>query len=405
MFFSFIVSLFFLVQSVAADTITVDNTIIEVDGVITSTLRDDNTLYIGGSFEQVQVANKPQVERINLVEIDLEKMSVSSWDPRPNSPIQDLALYNNTLFIAGQFTTFDAEDRSYIVQVQSQTKEFMNILIRSDDPIYGLYLDENILYVTGSFTQINEQTRMYAAAFDLEQQELVNWAPDINDTVYDVVTTEDRVYIGGAFTQVNNQLRPQIAAFDKSTGNLINWNPITDLIITNLRVDESGIEATGFIRTDDKVEARQIIYDEKTGAEIQTDEIPISSATYSAIWQQEENETTESALMVDQDELGFQIPTLSDILTFAIRAFFVIAGLAALFFLLLGAFAWVTSGGDQDSITAAREKIQAAVVGLLMMVAVLAIVWTLEQVIFNRRICLGLSCPVTIPALLEPVEE
>jgi len=107
---------------------------------------------------------------------------------------------------------------------------------------------------------------------------------------------------------------------------------------------------------------------------------------------------------VDTGELGFKIPSLGDLLTFAIRAFFVIAGLAALFYLLLGALAWVTSGGDKDAVTAAREKIQAAVLGMILIVAVLAIIWTLEQVIFNRRICLGLSCPLTLPGLVETTE-
>ncbi|MBP7967502.1 hypothetical protein KAZ66_04480, partial [Candidatus Woesebacteria bacterium] len=102
---------------------------------------------------------------------------------------------------------------------------------------------------------------------------------------------------------------------------------------------------------------------------------------------------------VDVGALGFKIPSLADILTFAIRAFFAIAGIAALFYMLIGAFGWVTSGGDKDSITAARERIQAAVVGMILIVAVLAIIWTLEQVIFKRRVCLGLSCPVTLPGL------
>jgi hypothetical protein len=104
---------------------------------------------------------------------------------------------------------------------------------------------------------------------------------------------------------------------------------------------------------------------------------------------------------VDVGELGFKIPSLGDLLTFVIRAFFVIAGLAALFYMLLGAFAWVTSGGDSEAVTAAQQKIQAAVVGMLIIVGVLAIIWTLEQVIFNRRICLGLSCPLTLPGLIE----
>jgi len=104
---------------------------------------------------------------------------------------------------------------------------------------------------------------------------------------------------------------------------------------------------------------------------------------------------------IDTGDLGFKIPSLGDLLTFAIRAFFVIAGLAGLFYLLLGALGWVTSGGDKDAVTAAREKIQAAVLGMILIVAVLAIIWTLEQVIFNRRICLGLSCPLTLPGLIE----
>src|SRR3989338_4249730 len=107
---------------------------------------------------------------------------------------------------------------------------------------------------------------------------------------------------------------------------------------------------------------------------------------------------------INTGDLGFQIPSLGDILTFIIRAFFVIAGLAALLYLLLGALAWITSGGDKEAITAAQQKIQAAVIGMILIVAVLAIIWTLEQVVFNRRICLGLSCPLTLPGLVKVSE-
>ena len=99
-------------------------------------------------------------------------------------------------------------------------------------------------------------------------------------------------------------------------------------------------------------------------------------------------DTLPSCTSISNEELGFKIPSLGDLLTFAIRAFF-------------GALGWVTSGGDKDAVTAAREKIQAAVVGMILIVAVLAIIWTLEQVIFNRRICLGLSCSLTLPGLIE----
>ncbi len=99
-------------------------------------------------------------------------------------------------------------------------------------------------------------------------------------------------------------------------------------------------------------------------------------------------------------ELGFKPPSLIEILTFLIRFFFVIAGLAALLFLLLGALSWVTSGGDKENVKKAQEKIQAAVIGLVLVVVVLAIIVTLEQVVFQRQICIGVSCNITIPSLI-----
>lgn len=98
--------------------------------------------------------------------------------------------------------------------------------------------------------------------------------------------------------------------------------------------------------------------------------------------------------------LGFDIPTIGVLLTFVIRTFFVIAGIMALLYLLLGALAWITSGGDKAGVEKARDKIQAAIVGVLMIVIVLAIIWTLEQVVFQTKLCFGVSCPLELPALL-----
>jgi len=98
---------------------------------------------------------------------------------------------------------------------------------------------------------------------------------------------------------------------------------------------------------------------------------------------------------------GFAIPSLVDVITFLIRFFFVIAGLAALLFLLLGALSWITSGGDKENVKKAQEKIQAAVIGLVLIVAVLAIIVTLETAVFNKQICIGISCPITIPPLIK----
>ncbi len=106
-------------------------------------------------------------------------------------------------------------------------------------------------------------------------------------------------------------------------------------------------------------------------------------------------------LQVDTNTLEFQIPTFGDILTFIIRLFFVLAGIAALLYLLMGAFTWITSGGNKENVEKARDKIQAAIVGIILVVIVVAILATLETVVFSSKLCFGLTCPVSIPALLK----
>jgi len=102
-----------------------------------------------------------------------------------------------------------------------------------------------------------------------------------------------------------------------------------------------------------------------------------------------------------QASLGFQIPTLTYVLSFFIRFFFIIGGIIALIFLLLGAFSWITSSGNKENVQKAQEKIQAAVVGLILIAVVLAIAVTLEQFVFNKEICFGISCPLKIPSLFN----
>ncbi len=99
---------------------------------------------------------------------------------------------------------------------------------------------------------------------------------------------------------------------------------------------------------------------------------------------------------------GFTIPSMADVIGFLIKFLFFFAGLGALLYLLLGAFAWVTSSGDKENVKKAQDKIQAAVVGLVIIVVVLVILATMEQVVLKGSFCVGLTCQIKIPALLNP---
>jgi hypothetical protein len=63
----------------------------------------------------------------------------------------------------------------------------------------------------------------------------------------------------------------------------------------------------------------------------------------------------------------------------ALRIVFILATLAVLVMLVIGAFNWITSGGDKDAVGKARNRIIAALVGL----AVLALAFFLTNVVGN----------------------
>jgi len=94
---------------------------------------------------------------------------------------------------------------------------------------------------------------------------------------------------------------------------------------------------------------------------------------------------------------GVVPPSLSEILGFVIRFFFILGGLAAIIYLLMGAFSWITSGGNKENVQKAQEKIQAAVLGLIIILVILSLVVLIEN-IFNFG--LGISKPINVPTLV-----
>lgn len=102
-----------------------------------------------------------------------------------------------------------------------------------------------------------------------------------------------------------------------------------------------------------------------------------------------------------QNGLGWIVPGPGGILTFLIRIFFVIAGLAALAQLMFGALAVIVSGGVKEKWDAAIRRMTSAIVGVFLIIIILSVLVTLERTVFNCAICFGLSCPLRIPSLMK----
>ena len=76
---------------------------------------------------------------------------------------------------------------------------------------------------------------------------------------------------------------------------------------------------------------------------------------------------------------GFKITDIGRLISSAIQFILIGAGLIAFIYLLLGGIQWITSGGDKAGVDAARQKILAAVIGLVIVFATWALVTLLEK--------------------------
>jgi hypothetical protein len=86
--------------------------------------------------------------------------------------------------------------------------------------------------------------------------------------------------------------------------------------------------------------------------------------------------------------------SIGAIVSFGVAFVIVIAFLAALLYIVIGAFQWITSGGDKQKVADARNHILAAVIGLI----VIALSFVIINVVI-QALGLGNLMDLRIPTL------
>jgi hypothetical protein len=72
---------------------------------------------------------------------------------------------------------------------------------------------------------------------------------------------------------------------------------------------------------------------------------------------------------------------------------FILAALAAFIYLIWGGVAWITSGGDKGKTEEARNRIQAAILGLFIVFATWAVFSIISQFLLGQNILEGIKIP------------
>ena len=75
---------------------------------------------------------------------------------------------------------------------------------------------------------------------------------------------------------------------------------------------------------------------------------------------------------------------IQNVISAVVGILIVVAAILALLYLILGGIQWITSGGDKQGLEGARNKITAAVVGLIIVASTWAIMTLIGQfILFN----------------------
>jgi len=76
-----------------------------------------------------------------------------------------------------------------------------------------------------------------------------------------------------------------------------------------------------------------------------------------------------------------ELKSLGDVVSKILPAAITLAGLLTFLYLILGGFKYLTAGGDEKAVTAAKTMLTNAIIGLIIVFAAYWIMWILQTVL------------------------
>lgn len=198
-----------------------------LDGEVHALAVVGQTVVVGGDFTRVADSDLAQeYEREHLFAFDLRTGAVLDFAPDIDGMVLSLAAGpGNTVFVGGTFEEVDDEDVRGIARLDLASGELVEGFTASINwgDVRGLSVSGSRLYVGGSFTAVNGVARRGLARLDVATGEVDPWfdprldAPEIGRVkVEDLAVSPqgDRLMVIGAFTRVGSARRVQAAMFD-----------------------------------------------------------------------------------------------------------------------------------------------------------------------------------------------
>ena len=220
-------------------------------------------VYVGGVFDLVNAVVLPTTglrgeSRRNLAAVDAVTGLATPWNPNIfDGEIKALAVADSVVYAGGSFEQVGLVGHDAIrfnLAAFDAGSGFVtpwdpSVRGVNGDVVSALQMSDGLLYVGGHFEGVGGQARQNLAALDRATGAVTSWNLPANDTVFTFFDDGRRLYLGGLFTTVAGQARDRLAAIDKTTGLLTAWNPDANGLVRTIVVSGSKVWVGGDFTT------------------------------------------------------------------------------------------------------------------------------------------------------------
>jgi hypothetical protein len=208
-------------------------------------------VYVGGQFTSIGGA-----PRKNIAAMDGVTGAVTAWNPTAdgiNASVSDILVSGSLVYLSGYFSTIGGTSRRSLAAIDITTGVATSwnpnptgIGFGSGSVVEAMLISGSTMFIGGTFTKVGGTTREYLAAVDISTGALSSWDPNFDDSrVYSLALSGNTLYAGGTFSSVNGLPNKYLVAVSTVDGTLQNWNPDPKAYVLNMALSGTSLFVTG----------------------------------------------------------------------------------------------------------------------------------------------------------------
>ena len=233
--------------STDATTLSLDSWNPVADGPVDVLVADGSDLFAAGAFTQVGGA-----PRNGLALLSTTADVAQPWDPAPDGPVLAISVSGQDVHVGGGFNTIGGASRRGAALLDRTTGAASGSLFDLDatGSCHALHRVDSMIYIGGHFFSFNS-----GAVSHLVRAHAGTGAVDTlfdtaaaDSTIAAVAVQGSQVFIAGPFAQVGGQARSGVAALHPATGTLAPFDPALSSgpVLSLIAADDLLLTAGGF---------------------------------------------------------------------------------------------------------------------------------------------------------------